>query len=208
MIKLKAKHKRKLKHLLFKRKLFKRKTTQKLVRALYMGILLVSMGSLAYTITLAKPVIEVNANKPGKIVTLTVPTPTPLPPGSVAQHGRASWYAWGLPEPDALTCASTTYPRRTFLEVTDLYNGRKVICRVNDYGPEAWTGRVLDLSRGSFSQVDSLGRGVIVIDIRVVSGPGGASLNLPNVLGEIMGYRLCSSKYSPEWCESHRQMVP
>lgn len=204
-LKLKAKHKRKIKNVVLKKKLFKRKTTKKLIRSLYMGVLLVSTGSLAYAITIAKPVVEVNANKPGKVVTLVAPTPTPLPPGAIAQSGKASWYAWGLPQPDALTCASTRFPRRTHLEVTHRGNGRKVICRVNDYGPEAWTGRVIDLSRGSFVQLDNLGRGVIMVDVRVVSGPAGSSLTIPNVIGEILGYQLCGTKYSADWCETNRQ---
>ncbi len=89
-------------------------------------------------------------------------------PQAANQIGRASWYALGLRAPDALTCASTTFPRGTRLLVTNLRNGRQVTCLVNDYGPQPRTGKVLDLSRGAFRQIESLGSGVAPVEIRVV----------------------------------------
>lgn len=94
--------------------------------------------------------------------------PTVKPPDQV---GIASWYALGLRSPDALTCASTKFPRGTYLEVTDLRNGRKVTCLVNDYGPQQRTGRVIDLSRGSYKQLEGLGSGTLPAEIRVVPAP-------------------------------------
>jgi rare lipoprotein A (peptidoglycan hydrolase) len=91
--------------------------------------------------------------------------PSVKPPDQV---GKASWYALGLRSPDALTCASRTFPRGTSLEVTDLRNGNKVICLVNDYGPAAFTGRVIDLSRGSYRSLEGLGSGTMPVEIRVV----------------------------------------
>jgi hypothetical protein len=120
--------------------------------------------------------------------------------------GRISWYALGLPEPDALTCASRVYPRGSYLQVTNKYNGRVVVCRVNDYGPEAWTGRILDLSRGSFRQVDDLGRGVIIGEIRVASGPSGFSLPIyGDVFNAAVGYNLCRNEHGDQYCDAHRQ---
>lgn len=91
--------------------------------------------------------------------------PAPKPANQI---GKASWYALGLRAPDAMTCASTTFPRGTTLHVTNLRNGRQVTCLVNDYGPQPWTGKVIDLSRGAFRQIDSLGSGVAPVEIRVV----------------------------------------
>lgn len=87
------------------------------------------------------------------------------------QIGAASWYALGLASPDALTCASTTFPRGTHLRVRDLRNGHEVICLVNDYGPTAGTHRVIDLSRGSYSALESTGSGTMPVEIWTVGSP-------------------------------------
>ncbi len=87
-----------------------------------------------------------------------------------AQIGAASWYALGLAAPDALTCASTHFPRGTYLRVHDLRNGREVVCLVNDYGPAPGTHRVIDLSRGSYSALEGLGSGTMPVEIWVASG--------------------------------------
>mgnify|MGYP001095262080 CR=1 FL=1 len=92
----------------------------------------------------------------------------PPPPD---QSGVASWYALGLPQPDALTCASTKFPRGTYLQVTDLRNGKQVTCLVNDYGPQPHTNRVIDLSRGSYSALEGLGSGTMPVEIRVTPHP-------------------------------------
>lgn len=88
-----------------------------------------------------------------------------------AQIGAASWYALGLAHPDALTCASRQFPRGTYLRVHDLRSGKEVICLVNDYGPVAGTNRVIDLSRGSYSALESLGSGTMPVEIWVATGP-------------------------------------
>lgn len=79
---------------------------------------------------------------------------------------EASWYARGLPSPDALTAASRRYPRGSKLLV--IHGNRAVVLKVNDYGPEAWTGRGLDLSRGAARKLGLLSKGfgtVIIIKI-------------------------------------------
>lgn len=80
-----------------------------------------------------------------------------------AESGKASWYGGGEKlsahtasgqrfVPDALTCARPSFraghkPYR--VRVTHLKTGRSVVCLVNDRGPAAHTGKVIDLSRGS-----------------------------------------------------------
>jgi rare lipoprotein A len=64
-----------------------------------------------------------------------------------------------------LTCASRDFDRGTMLKVTNLDNGKEVVCRVNDYGPELSTGRILDLSSYSFSQISELKLGLVNIKI-------------------------------------------
>lgn len=90
---------------------------------------------------------------------------------NLVEYGQASWYALGLRSPDALTCASRTYPRGTYLLITDRYNNATIVCLVNDYGPEAWTQRSIDLSRGTFSRIAPLWQGTISVSIQRVDGP-------------------------------------
>jgi rare lipoprotein A (peptidoglycan hydrolase) len=209
---MKAKTKRRIRHVLTKKKLVKRKTSKSILRTFLVGLATISMGSLAYAITLNKPTVTVNVHSsgPGGVqisAPITAATPAPAPiAGGAAESGRGSWYALGLAEPDALTCASRTFPRGTFLAVTDQNNGRTMICRVNDYGPAAWTGRVIDLSRGSFLQLDSLGAGTIPVQLRVAAGTSG--FNLPifgDIQAAVVGYNLCYAAHTPQYCDFHRQ---
>lgn len=214
---MKAKTKKRVIHVLTKKKLVKRKTSKHVLRTFLILLATISTASLAYAVTMNKPVIgvAVHTSGAGGVEIKPPPTPTPVPVtrsvgsgpvanGPAANTGRGSWYALGLPAPDSLTCASRTYPRGTFLHVTNLYNGRTVICRVNDYGPEAWTGRIIDLSRGSFSAVDSLGRGTIPVELRVASGPTGLAPTEDNIVA-VVGYALCAQAHDAQYCDAHRQ---
>lgn len=98
---------------------------------------------------------------------------------SLARHaahkGVASWYgkreagkpmANGQPfDPDALTCASRTYPFGTRLKVTFPKTGKVVFVTVTDRGP--WIpGRVLDLSEmaAELLGLKPYGVGVVLIE--------------------------------------------
>ncbi len=209
---MKAKTKRRVIHVLTKKKLVKRKTSKHVLRSFLILVATISMGSLAYGITLNKPLINVSVlhSGPGgvqiKAPVTVAAAPTPQSPsGPPAMTGRGSWYALGLPQPDALTCASRTFPRGTFLLVKDTENGRTMVCRVNDYGPEVWTGRIIDLSRGSFRQVADLGRGTIPVELRVASGESGYLLPTGIDIAAVVGYNLCHTGHASDYCEAHRQ---
>lgn len=85
-----------------------------------------------------------------------------------AENGLASFYgdefqgrptASGQPyDKGRLTCAHRTHPFGTWLEVTNLENGRTVRVMVNDRGPFK-KGRVVDLSREAARQLGMLKRG-------------------------------------------------
>ncbi|MFW0837737.1 MAG: septal ring lytic transglycosylase RlpA family protein [Candidatus Komeilibacteria bacterium] len=78
--------------------------------------------------------------------------------------GEASWYAY-----KNCNCAAVRdYPKGTKLRVTNLYNGKSVIVRVNDYGPEAWTGRIIDLDKIAFAQIASLRMGLTNVKIEAL----------------------------------------
>jgi rare lipoprotein A len=90
--------------------------------------------------------------------------------------GYGSWYG---PEsgsqtangehfrPDAVTGANTTLPLPSYVEVTDLDTGRRIVVRINDRGP-FMRGRIIDLSRGAAKQLGMRDRGVTPVRVRVV----------------------------------------
>lgn len=206
---MKAKTKRRVLHVLTRKKLAGKKASRTFLRTFLIALATLSTGSLAYAITLNKPTVSVEVRSSGPVEIKAVPSAVPTPSvatGGPAMVGKGSWYALGLPQPDALTCASRTFPRGTYLQVTDQYNGHTMVCRVNDYGPEAWTGRIIDLSRGSFTQIDSLGRGTIPVELRVASGPSGFSIPIyGDVFAAVVGYNMCHSSHNAAYCEAHRQ---
>lgn len=217
MLKMKAKTKRRIHHVLTKKKLVKKRTSHHVIRTFVILLATVCTGSLAYGITMTKPVVTVSVQGSGPdgrtILAPATPTPAPAtrrsfgpaPSGDADQVGKASWYALGLPAPDSLTCASRTFPRGTYLYVKNLRNGKSVVCRVNDYGPEAWTGRVIDLSRGSFRVIDNLGMGTTTVEIHRTTAPTGFTIPITDEIAALIGYNLCHSKHTAQYCEIHRQ---
>ena len=189
-----------------KKKLIKQKHSLHVARSFFIVIVALCTGSLAVALASARPSANIHVQtslRPG--TTIQGAPPVQQLASGVDQVGRGSWYALGLPAPDSLTCASRKFGRGTYLEVKNLRNGKTVVCRVNDYGPEVWTGRVIDLSRGSFREVEDLGAGTIPVQIRVVPAPLGINLRIPNVVGEILGYARCNTEHDSHFCELNRQ---
>lgn len=83
----------------------------------------------------------------------------------------SSWYDYQLDgiwwSKDNLTAASRDFPKKSQLRITNIENNKSVIVRVNDYGPEEWTGRQIDLSSYAFSQLDPLTKGIINVRIEL-----------------------------------------
>ena len=75
------------------------------------------------------------------------------------QTGQASWYNT-IPG----TCAHTTASRGTTVSVTNLNTGASTTCRVADYGPQV-PGRVIDLSRTTFSELADPRQGVVPVSV-------------------------------------------
>ena len=76
--------------------------------------------------------------------------------------GYASWYGSESGNrtangerfhPDWITAAHTTLPLPTYVEVTSLATGRRIVVRINDRGPFVKGPRIIDLSRGAASQL-------------------------------------------------------
>lgn len=76
-------------------------------------------------------------------------------------EGEASWYSY-----HGCNCAASRhYPHGTLLEVTDLRSNKSVIVEVNDYGPEEWTGRIIDLDLVAFEQISEKWRGLTQVRV-------------------------------------------
>jgi rare lipoprotein A len=90
--------------------------------------------------------------------------------------GYASWYG---PEsggktangehfrPDWITAAHTTLPLPTYVEVTSLRTGRRIIVRINDRGPFIKGPRIIDLSRGAAAELGIKAIGYAAVRVRV-----------------------------------------
>jgi rare lipoprotein A len=96
------------------------------------------------------------------------------------EKGEASWY--GEPyngrraasgeifDMEQLTAAHPTLPFQTWLEVTNLNNGKKVDVRITDRGPFV-DGRIIDLSRAAAREIDMLRTGVAPVQLLVIPEP-------------------------------------
>jgi rare lipoprotein A len=93
------------------------------------------------------------------------------------ERGRASWYGTkfhgkrtssGEPyDLYAMTAAHKTLPLPTYVEVTNLDNGRSVIVKVNDRGP-FHEGRIIDLSYSAAAKLGILGKGTGRVEVRAI----------------------------------------
>lgn len=75
--------------------------------------------------------------------------------------GEASWT-------NGVT-AMRNYSRGTTIRVTNLTNGKSVVTTVGGWGPQEWTGRILDLDRADFGAIADIGSGtanVLVEEIK------------------------------------------
>lgn len=69
----------------------------------------------------------------------------------------------------AMTAAHKTLPLPSYVEVTNLSNGRKVIVKVNDRGP-FHDNRLIDLSYTAAKKLGILGNGTGMVEIRAITG--------------------------------------
>ena len=104
------------------------------------------------------------------------------------ETGVASWYgedfhglrtSSGEPyDMYAMTAAHTTLPLPTWVEVTHLDNGKRVIVKVNDRGPFLHD-RLIDLSYGAAQVLDMVGEGTARVEVRALGVPGAGRLAEP-----------------------------
>ena len=80
---------------------------------------------------------------------------------------------------NAYTAAHKTLPFGTFLEVTNLENGKKVVVRVNDRGPFV-ANREIDLSKAAAESLGMISRGITRVSIKKVDSLDHAALMATN----------------------------
>jgi len=96
------------------------------------------------------------------------------------QRGVASWYGpdfHGLAtssgeiyDMNAMTAAHTTLPIPTWVEVTNLENGKHIVVKVNDRGPFV-DNRLIDLSYAAAIALDMVRNGTARVEVRAVTPP-------------------------------------
>lgn len=101
-------------------------------------------------------------------------------PSGAFQTGIASWYGseyQGRPtasgeifDRHALTAAHRELAFQTWVEVTNLENGRKVRVKINDRGPFV-EGRIIDLSERAAEELGMKIAGLAQVSLEIVGAP-------------------------------------
>jgi rare lipoprotein A len=113
----------------------------------------------------------------GRRTTARLPAPARI--GS-SESGIASWY--GIPyhgrrsasgeiyDMEKLTAAHRALPFQTWVEVTNLSNGKQVNVRITDRGPFVH-GRIIDVSMAAARQLDMVRSGTARVKLKVIAAP-------------------------------------
>ena len=142
----------------------------------------------------SEPVAAVESSEPGSVApdvpvtAITEPAsvappappqpPKPAGPVVISTHsGEASWYGPGLYgnrtangevfRPGTMTAAHRTLPFGTRVRVTNLWNGRRAVVRINDRGPFAGD-RVIDLAHGAARELGLMSSGIAEVRLEVL----------------------------------------
>jgi rare lipoprotein A len=147
-----------------------------------------------------------------KRVTARVPV---QPVVSATETGNASWYgdpyhgrraaSGEIYDMEQFTAAHRTLPFQTWVEVTNLSNGRQVAVRINDRGPFV-DGRIIDLSLAAARAVDMVRAGVAPVRLRIVSAPQGP---LTPPVPAAASYTVQAGAFADQWrAENFRDALP
>ena len=96
---------------------------------------------------------------------------------TATQQGEASWYGPGffgnrtasgeVLRPGSLTAAHRTLPFGTKVRVTNLWNGRSAVVRINDRGP-FHGARLIDLAHGAAQELGLVASGTAQVKLEVL----------------------------------------
>lgn len=126
---------------------------------------------------LVEPAVEeVQPLKPATPL-LPIATPASDPRIRSVSRGEASWYGPGfygnhtasgeVLRPGTLTAAHRTLPFGTRVRVTNLWNGRSAVVRINDRGPFHGS-RVIDLAHGAARELGVVASGTASVKLEVL----------------------------------------
>jgi rare lipoprotein A len=145
-------------------------------------------------VVIASMTFSACARKTRAVVPATVPSPVSAPAKTAGvetgatETGLASWY--GEPyhgrraasgeifDMEKFTAAHRTLPFNTWVEVTDLDNGKLVNVRITDRGPFV-DGRIIDVSLAAARALEMLRAGVARVQLKIVPAPPPDSDPLP-----------------------------
>jgi len=130
--------------------------------------------------SLSKRDLETSIAEPVVLPEPTAPLKPLKPAGPVVvstHSGEASWYGPGFYgnrtasgevfRPGTMTAAHRTLPFGTKVRVTNLWNGRRAVVRINDRGP--FVGhRVIDLGHGAAKELGLMTSGVAQVKLEVL----------------------------------------
>ena len=104
--------------------------------------------------------------------------PKPHEGGAIYEEGRASWYGAPFHGRQAsngetydmykFTAAHRTLPFNTMVRVTNTTNGKSTTVRITDRGPFV-NNRIIDLSYAAAKQIESIGPGVVTVQLEILS---------------------------------------
>lgn len=107
------------------------------------------------------------------------------------ERGIASWYGKDFHgrstangetyDMYGLTAAHKTLPIPTWVEVTNLSNGRRVIVKINDRGPFV-DDRLIDLSYAAANEIGMVNAGTARVEVRALGVPVGGDVGAAPVL--------------------------
>jgi rare lipoprotein A len=122
------------------------------------------------------------------------------------ESGIASWYGRDFHgrltssgeryDMDGMTAAHPTLPIPTWVEVTNLSNGKHVIVKVNDRGPFV-DKRLIDLSRAAASALDMVRAGTARVEVRALDAPPATSAGNRNNRGPISAAKAATPADEP-----------
>ena len=120
-----------------------------------------------------RPVVANAGTRP----VLPIAAPSSAPRVRSVSNGQASWYGPGFYgnrtangevfRPGTLTAAHRTLPFGTKVRVTNLWNGRSAVVRINDRGP-FHGNRVIDLAHGAARELGVMASGIASVKLEVL----------------------------------------